>query len=138
MYTSSNIILRRLEHPTNFMLLGRQRKADGLYQPGALKTIDAVLQVNFYYSILSRHPMALSTAERKLNSSNPQMPNPNPNNTRYLEADEPIDGIHLVVHNAITFNGADHKNMEPVFDKQLKHLPPAEVCVCLYLHPYSG
>jgi hypothetical protein len=126
------------------MLLGRQRKADVLYQPGALKTIDAFLQVNLYYSILSRHPMDLFTAERKLNSSNPQMPNPNPNNPRYLKADEPIDDIHLMVRNAITVNGADYsvsnmgKNMELVFDRQLKHLPPTEVCVCLYLHPYLG
>lgn len=82
--------------------------------------------------------MDLSTVERKLNSSNPQKPDPNPHNPRYFKSDEFIADVRLMVQNAITFNGPDHgvsqmgKNMELVFDKQLKHLPLPEVC-CSYL-----
>ena len=111
-----------------------------------LRPVDPIaLNIPHYPSIV-RHPMDLSTVERKLNSSNPQRPDPNPHNPRYFKADEFVADVRLMVQNAITFNGPDHgvsqmgKNMESIFDKQLKHLPSpvVEVCCSYLISPYLG
>jgi bromodomain-containing factor 1 len=100
-----------------------------------LRPVDPIaLNIPHYPSIV-KTPMDLSTVERKLTSSNPQKPDPNPHNPRYYHAEEFIADIRLMVQNAVTFNGPEHlvaamgKRMEDVFDKSIKHLPPrAEVC----------
>jgi bromodomain-containing factor 1 len=100
-----------------------------------LRPVDPIaLNIPHYPSIV-KTPMDFSTIERKLNSSNPAKPDPNPYNPRYHNADEFVADVRLMVSNAVLFNGPDHvvagmgKRMEDVFDKQLKHLPPAtEVC----------
>ncbi|KAF8971566.1 Bromodomain-containing protein [Flammula alnicola] len=96
-----------------------------------LRPVDPIaLNIPHYPSIV-KTPMDFSTVERKLASSNPQKPDPNPHNPRYHNAEEFIADIRLMVSNAVLFNGPDHivaamgKRMEDVFDKQLKHLPPA-------------
>ncbi|KAH7921257.1 hypothetical protein BV22DRAFT_1114517 [Leucogyrophana mollusca] len=87
-----------------------------------------------HYPSIIKNPMDLGTIERKLLSSNPAKPDPNPNNPRYFSADEFISDVRLVFSNAVTFNGPEHvvsvsgKHVESVFDKQIKQLPaPAEV-----------
>lgn len=75
--------------------------------------------------------MDFSTIERKLASSNPQKPDPNPENPRYHNADEFIADVRLIFQNCVAFNGPDHaitamgKRVEEIFDKQIKQLPPA-------------
>lgn len=99
-----------------------------------LHPVDPVaLNIPHYPSII-KIPMDFSTIERKLNSSNPQKPDPNPTNPRYYTPEEFISDVRLVFHNTLTFNGPDHvvtemgKRVQEVFDKQIKHLPPpAEV-----------
>ncbi|KAJ8583737.1 hypothetical protein M405DRAFT_937051 [Rhizopogon salebrosus TDB-379] len=74
--------------------------------------------------------MDLGTIERKLMSSNPSKPDPNPNYPHYYSAEEFVSDVQLVFSNCITFNGPDHmiaqagKQVESVFDKQIKQLPP--------------
>lgn len=74
--------------------------------------------------------MDFSTVDRKLASSNPSKPDINPNNPRYLSADEFITDIRLIFSNCVLFNGPDHpvtvmgKRLEATFDKQIKNLPP--------------
>ncbi|KAJ7275282.1 Bromodomain-containing protein [Mycena haematopus] len=87
-----------------------------------------------HYPTIVRTPMDLSTIERKLNSSNPSKPDPNPENPRYFSADEFIADVRLVGKNCLLFNGADHpisakaQHLEEVFEKQIKNLPlPVEV-----------
>jgi bromodomain-containing factor 1 len=104
--------------------------------PFLLPVDPIALNIPHYPSIV-KHPMDFSTIERKLNSSNPTKPDPNLSNPRYYNAEELIADVRLMVSNAVTFNGPDHvvaqmgKRMEETFDKQLKHLPPAVVEVCL-------
>ncbi|KAJ7139884.1 Bromodomain-containing protein [Mycena epipterygia] len=101
--------------------------------PPFLHPVDPVaLNIPHYPSIV-RTPMDLSTIERKLVSSNPSKPDSNPENPRYLSADEFIADVRLIVKNCVLFNGADHpissmaRRVEEVFDKQIKNLPlPAE------------
>ncbi|KAG6334920.1 hypothetical protein ID866_4162 [Astraeus odoratus] len=95
-----------------------------------LHPVDPVaLNIPHYPSII-KNPMDLGTIERKLMSSNPTKPDPNPNNPRYFSADEFVADVRLVFTNCITFNGPDHavaiagKHVEAVFDKQIKQLPP--------------
>ncbi|KAH8120239.1 hypothetical protein DFH11DRAFT_1500401, partial [Phellopilus nigrolimitatus] len=98
-----------------------------------LKPVDAVaLNIPHYHSIIKR-PTDFSTIDRKLASSNPTKPDPNPNNPRYLNADEFVADVRQIFENAATFNGPEHvvtqmgKRVEAVFDKQIKQLPlPAE------------
>jgi hypothetical protein len=100
-----------------------------------LRPVDPVsLNIPHYPSII-KNSMDLGTIERKLMSSNPSKPDPNPNNPRYYSAEEFVSDVRLVFSNCITFNGPDHmiaqaeKHVEPVFDEQIKQLPPpAEVC----------
>ncbi|KAJ7597274.1 hypothetical protein C8J56DRAFT_882775 [Mycena floridula] len=98
-----------------------------------LRPVDAVALNIPHYPITIKNPMDFSTVERKLASSNPARPDPNPQNPRYHNADEFISDVRLIFQNCITFNGPDHvislmgKRVEEVFDKQLKHLPPIEV-----------
>ena len=104
------------------------------------KPVDAVRwNIPDYYQVV-RQPMDFSTIERKLISSNPTKPDPNPENPRYSTADEFINDVRLVVKNCVTFNGAEHpitlmaRGLEEVFDKQIKNLPaPAEVRALLYM-----
>lgn len=81
--------------------------------------------------------MDFSTIQRKLGSSNPAKPDPNPQNPRYNSAEEFIYDVRLIFQNCLTFNGPDHaivhmgKRVEEVFDKQIKHMPAAvEVRPC--------
>ncbi|KAI5991495.1 hypothetical protein EDD15DRAFT_2447662 [Pisolithus albus] len=75
-----------------------------------LHPVDPIaLNIPHYPSII-KNPMDLSTIERKLMSSNPTKPDPNPNNPRYNSADEFIADVR--------------KHVEGVFDKQIKQLPP--------------
>jgi bromodomain-containing factor 1 len=73
--------------------------------------------------------MDFSTIERKLASSNPAKPDPNPQNPRYWNAEEFVTDVRLIFSNCLTFNGPDHaivlmgKRVEEVFDKQMKHMP---------------
>jgi bromodomain-containing factor 1 len=110
--------------------------------PPFLHPVDPVALGIPHYPSIVRIPMDLSTIERKLTSSNPSKPDPNPENPYYITADEFIADVRLIVRNCFLFNGADHpisamaKRMEKVFDKQIKNLPlPAEVrlwrCVTL-------
>ncbi|KAG5639317.1 hypothetical protein H0H81_004520 [Sphagnurus paluster] len=88
------------------------------------------LNIPHYPSII-KTPMDFSTIERKLVSTNPNKPDPNPNNPRYHNTDEFINDVRLIFQNCITFNGPDHavalmgKRVEQVFDKQIKQIPPA-------------
>lgn len=74
--------------------------------------------------------MDFSTIDRKLASTNPAKPDANPNNPRYLNADEFIADVRLIFANCLKFNGPDHavtamgKRVEEVFEKQIKQLPP--------------
>jgi hypothetical protein len=52
--------------------------------------------------------MDLGTIERKLMSSNPSRPDPNPNNPRYYSTEEFVSDVRLVISNCITFNGPDY------------------------------
>ncbi|KAH9487146.1 Bromodomain-containing factor 1 [Psilocybe cubensis] len=95
-----------------------------------LRPVDPIaLNVPHYPSII-KHPMDLSTIERKLTASNPSRPDPNPHNPRYYDAEDVSADIRLMVQNAITFNGPDHivsimaKTVQEVYDKSIKHLPP--------------
>lgn len=95
-----------------------------------LTPVDPVaLNIPHYFSII-KHPMDFQTIDRKLASSNPQKPDPNPNNPRYLNADEFIADVRLMFSNAALFNGPEHavtimgRRVEAVFDKQIKQMPP--------------
>ena len=104
-----------------------------------LHPVDPVALNIPHYATIIKRPMDFSTIDRKLASSNPSKPDPNPNNPRYLNADEFIDDVRLIFQNCITFNGPEHmitqmgKRVESVFDKQIKQLPPPaeEVSKCL-------
>ncbi|KAI0082226.1 Bromodomain-containing protein [Panus rudis PR-1116 ss-1] len=94
--------------------------------------VDAVaLNIPHYYDII-KHPMDFMTIERKLQSSNPAKPDPNPANPRYRNADEFVADVRLIFSNCLTFNGPEHpitamgKRVEAVFDKQIKQMPPPE------------
>lgn len=96
-----------------------------------LRPVDPVaLNIPHYFSII-KQPMDFSTIERKLASSNPQKPDPNPENPRYNSADEFVADVRLIFYNCVTFNGPDHaitamgKRIEEIFDKQIKHMPVA-------------
>ncbi|KAF8213316.1 Bromodomain-containing protein [Mycena galopus ATCC 62051] len=102
--------------------------------PPFLHPVDPVALGIPHYLTIVRTPMDLSTIERKLNSSNPSKPDPNPENPRYTSADEFINDVRMIGKNCLLFNGADHpisamaQRLEEVFDKQIKNLPlPAEV-----------
>ncbi|THH02472.1 hypothetical protein EW026_g391 [Hermanssonia centrifuga] len=88
-----------------------------------------------HYPSVIKHPMDFSTVERKLQASSPTKPDSNPVNPRYHHADEFIADVRLIFNNSLTFNGPDHfvtkmsKQLEEVFDKQLKTLPAPEVHV---------
>lgn len=92
-----------------------------------------------HYPQVIKHPMDFSTVERKLQSSSPAKPDPNPSNPRYLHADEFVADVRLVFANALTFNGPEHivtqlsKQVEEVFDKQMKNLPPPDAVRASYL-----
>ena len=102
-----------------------------------LAPVDPVaLNIPHYFSII-KHPMDFQTIDRKLSSSNPLKPDPNPNNPRYLSADEFIADVHLMFTNAALFNGPEHavtimgRRVEAVFDKQIKNMPPPAEEVCI-------
>jgi len=95
-----------------------------------LMPVDPVaLNIPHYPSII-KTPMDFSTIERKLNSSNPLKPDPNPLNPRYYAPEEFVTDVRLVFHNTLTFNGPEHvvtemgKRVQEVFDKQIRHMPP--------------
>ncbi|KAF8446270.1 hypothetical protein L210DRAFT_3619972 [Boletus edulis BED1] len=98
-----------------------------------LHPVDPVALNIPHYPTIVKNPMDLGSIERKLMSSNPQKPDPNPNNPRYNNADEFIVDVRLIFTNCLTFNGPDHaisnagKHVESVFDKQIKNLPPPQV-----------
>ncbi|KAF7306710.1 Bromodomain-containing protein [Mycena indigotica] len=97
--------------------------------PPFLHPVDPVaLQIPHYPTIV-RNPMDLMTIERKLVSSNPAKPDPNPENPRYLTTDDFVADVRLIVKNCILFNGPEHpitamvRRVEEVFDKQIKNMP---------------
>ena len=98
-----------------------------------LKPVDPVALNIPHYPDVIKHPMDFSTVERKLASSNPAKPDPNPANPCYYSADEFAADVRLIFSNCATFNGPEHvvtgmsRQVEEVFDKQMKNLPPAEV-----------
>ena len=103
-----------------------------------LHPVDPVALNIPHYPNIVKHPMDFQTIDRKLNSSNPQKPDPNPNNPRYLTSDEFVADVRLMFTNALLFNGPDHavtqmgKRVEAIFDKQIKQMPPPAVDeVCL-------
>ncbi|OBZ79624.1 Bromodomain-containing factor 1, partial [Grifola frondosa] len=85
-----------------------------------------------HYPSIIKHPMDFSTIERKLASSNPSKPDPNPANPRYYHSEDFISDVRLIFTNCVTFNGPEHavtqmgKRLEAVFDKQVKQMPPPE------------
>ena len=108
--------------------LKKQKDATPFLQP-----VDPIaLNIPHYPSII-KTPMDLSTIERKVLSSNPAKPDPNPQNPRYHSADDFISDVRLIFQNCLTFNGPDHaisamgKRVEQMFDKSIKQMPAAEV-----------
>ena len=105
------------------------------FKPAApfLKPVDPVALNIPHYPDIIKKPMDLSTVERKLASSNPTKPDPNPANPRYYNADEFMADVRLIFSNCLTFNGPEHvitgmsRQVEEVFDKQMKNLPLPEV-----------
>lgn len=100
-----------------------------------LRPVDIVgLNIPYYPSII-KTPMDFSTIDRKLVASHPIKPDLSENTPRYYNADEFIADVRLIFQNTATFNGPDHvvtamgKRLQEVFDKQLKNLPPPEVCL---------
>ncbi|KAI0786017.1 Bromodomain-containing protein [Abortiporus biennis] len=97
-----------------------------------LRPVDYVAMNIPHYPTIIKQPMDFSTIERKLASSNPSKPDPNPANPRYYHADEFITDVRLIFSNCLTFNGPEHpitqmgKRIEAVFDKQIKQIPPPE------------
>ncbi|KAF8641126.1 hypothetical protein AX17_000768 [Amanita inopinata Kibby_2008] len=95
-----------------------------------LRPVDPIALNIPHYPQIVKNPMDFSTIERKLSSSNPTKPDPNPQNPRYRDADEFISDVRLIFQNCLTFNGPDHavslmgKRVEEVFDKQIKQMPP--------------
>lgn len=105
-----------------------------------LRPVDPVaLNIPHYPSII-KTPMDFSTIDRKLNSSSPAKPDPNPSNPRYIHADEFVADVRLVFSNCVTFNGPDHavsimgKRVEETFDKTIKQMPPPLEVACEFLH----
>jgi hypothetical protein len=99
------------------------------------RPVDIVgLNIPHYPSII-KTPMDFSTIERKLVASHPNKPDLNEDTPRYYNADEFIADVRLIFQNTATFNGPDHavtamgKRIQDVFEKQLKNLPPLEVCL---------
>lgn len=91
------------------------------------------LGIPHYFNII-KHPMDISTIEKKLLSSNPSKPDPNLANPRYHNVDEFIHDMKLIYSNTLTFNGLDHvvsqmgRRLDAQFEKSIKHMPPpAEV-----------
>jgi len=108
--------------------LRKQKDAGPFVQP-----VDPVALGIPHYPSIIKNPMDFSTIERKLASSNPTKPDPNPSNPRYYAADEFITDVRLVFSNTLTFNGPEHavtlmgKHLQEVFDKQIKNIPATEV-----------
>lgn len=88
------------------------------------------LQIPHYFSIVTQ-PMDLSTVERKLASSNPSRPDPNPLNPRYTAVDQFTVDVRRIFSNCTLFNGADHavthmgKRVEEAFLRSIKQMPPS-------------
>jgi hypothetical protein len=97
-----------------------------------LRPVDPVALNVPHYPTIIKHPMDISTVERKLNASNPAKPDPNLANPRYLTAEQFVADVRLMISNAETFNGPDHdvtkmgKRLEAFFDKGIKQLPPPD------------
>ncbi|EIW64876.1 Bromodomain-containing protein [Trametes versicolor FP-101664 SS1] len=97
-----------------------------------LNPVDPVALGIPHYPTIIKHPMDFSSIERKLTTSNPAKPDPNPANPRYGSVDDIVADIRLIFANCLTFNGPDHpvtqmgKRVEAVFDKQVKQMPPPE------------
>ncbi|KAI9777109.1 MAG: hypothetical protein M1839_009065 [Geoglossum umbratile] len=73
------------------------------------------------YPTIVKTPMDISTMEKKLKGD------------EYATVEEYIADMDLIVSNAVTFNGPDHfvsnsaRNLKKAFEKQLGHLPKADV-----------
>lgn len=97
-----------------------------------LKPVDTVALNIPHYTTIVTQPMDFSTVERKLSSSNPSKPDPNPNNPRYLAAEAFVSDVNLIFANCYAFNGMDHnisqmaKRVEDTFAKQHKQMPPPD------------
>ena len=103
-----------------------------------LRPVDPVALGIPHYLTIIKNPMDFSTIERKLASSNPAKPDPNPNNPRYNHAEEFVQDVRVIFANCLTFNGPEHavtamgKRVEEIFDKQVKNMPaPLEVSLLI-------
>jgi bromodomain-containing factor 1 len=73
------------------------------------------------YPTIIKNPMDISTMEKKLKGD------------EYATVEDYIADMDLIVSNAVTFNGPDHfvsnsaRNLKKAFEKQLGHLPKADV-----------
>ncbi|KAI9768568.1 MAG: hypothetical protein M1840_004765 [Geoglossum simile] len=73
------------------------------------------------YPTIIKNPMDISTMEKKLKGD------------EYATVEIYVADMDLIVSNAVTFNGADHfvsnsaRNLKKAFEKQLGHLPKADV-----------
>ncbi|KAK7064899.1 Bromodomain-containing protein [Favolaschia claudopus] len=99
-----------------------------------LRPVDYVMLCLPQYPSIVRNPMDLSTIERKLKSSNPEHLDSNPDHPRYLNVDEYIADVRLMVNNCLLFNGPENpvsgmaKRLEEAFDEEIKNIPtPGEV-----------
>ncbi|KAJ7684961.1 hypothetical protein DFH06DRAFT_23183 [Mycena polygramma] len=94
-----------------------------------LQPVDPVAWNIPNYASIILTPMDLSTVERKLNSSNPSIPDSNCENQRYSSTDEFITDVRLISRNCLLFNGADHpisdeaRRLEALFDEKIRNLP---------------
>ncbi|KAH0551510.1 hypothetical protein GP486_007273 [Trichoglossum hirsutum] len=86
-----------------------------------LEPVDPVkLNIPTYFSII-KNPMDISTMEKKLKAE------------EYATVEEYVADMDLIASNAVTFNGPDHfvsahaSNLKKAFEKQLGHLPKADV-----------
>ena len=73
-----------------------------------LVPVDVVAMNIPYYPEIITHLMDFSTIEHMLSLSNPTKPNPNPENPRYLTADQFIADVRPVFTDCIKFDGPDH------------------------------
>ncbi|KAF9513687.1 hypothetical protein BS47DRAFT_1362247 [Hydnum rufescens UP504] len=90
-----------------------------------------------HYPNIIRHPMDLSTVDKKLAASNPSKPDPGSNPhaatvSRYYSVPELIADLKLTFDNCYAFNGPDHlvsqcaRRLQASLDRALKNMPPPQ------------
>ena len=90
-----------------------------------LKPVDYVALNIPHYPNIIKHPMDLSTIEKKLHDH------------VYPTVSDLVEDMKLMINNCYTFNGREHtvsilaNNLEKTFQSQLRNMPQS---VCLYVH----